>query len=237
MLGAFARCATTLATKQSELSKDTARTVASMPTSSSRTAALLVMFSRAWPRNMATLWPIMARSFVPSRASFARVCSLEEAGAGINIGCVKNFVVGPSPIEPHLIKLIEVVGVGSPEFSVVVARGSPERGLVVEDDANIEKIRVQDELEQELQDPAATGADLTEADDEEERGTLTSKVLMLVMRTSLILLLPLRQVHQPPSPRAPSQRAWPKRSCLRQRRRGTSALPEPEPQLCLWPEN
>ena len=73
-----------------------------------------------------------------------------------------------APIEPYLIRLIKVVGVNSPEFSVLVARGSPERRLVVEDDADIEGIRVRDEPEQEPQDPAAVGADLMELDEEED---------------------------------------------------------------------
>ena len=67
-----------------------------------------------------------------------------------------------SPIEPHFIKLIEVVGVGSPEFSVVVRsaalwwRTTPIlKGLGFR-------------TSQSPQDPAAAGADLAEADDDEE---------------------------------------------------------------------
>ena len=74
------------------------------------------------------------------------------AAHGDTLSCLEHAVScwqgGPGivltgPIEPHLIRLVEAVGVGSPEFSVLVARGSPERGLVVEDDADIEHIRVQ----------------------------------------------------------------------------------------------
>ena len=72
------------------------------------------------------------------------------------------------------------------------------------DDAGIEDIKGQDEPEQEPQYPAATGADSTEADADEE-DTYTDFRGSVGDDGPRILLPPLRQVRQPPLPRERSR--------------------------------